>query len=190
MDEPIVVRVQVSPLTARQRQRADLLFEKWLRKRDVDTMIDSSIVREWVESYGLQQHVAELADVSTRTIGDIMSGRRSRMKLSAASRIAKATDRWVDYLEVERSALRDAEDPQNERGSSNTRRYEFRTGQDGWSSVSRHCLECGTFYHPHHARGLCYECHYARALTIETGRLHISQRAEQTNVEAAPRRSA
>lgn len=34
-------------------------------------------------------------------------------------------------------------------------------GKPGWSKESDCCLQCGTFFHPHHGKGLCHKC-YAR----------------------------
>lgn len=34
-------------------------------------------------------------------------------------------------------------------------------GKPGWSKHSDCCLQCGTFFHPHHGKGLCHKC-YAR----------------------------
>lgn len=34
-------------------------------------------------------------------------------------------------------------------------------GKSGWSKHSDCCIQCGTFFHPHHGKGLCHKC-YAR----------------------------
>lgn len=35
-------------------------------------------------------------------------------------------------------------------------------GKEGWSPTGEYCEGCGAFHHPHHAEGLCEECHVNR----------------------------
>lgn len=94
-------------------------------------------VQHLMSKYGEIQHVAFACGMAERQIWSIMNRERKRLEVSTAERIIMAADAEQD-IDIFIPA----------------------PGIDGWSKKGhRYCQDCGSWDHPHCARGLCERCY-------------------------------
>lgn len=122
-------------------EKADKAYEKWLKKKDSPAYIDAKIVAGWIKNSGLEMAtIGGTCGVSERSLGRITSEGQKKVLAENALQIAYATG-----FEDECEELLRFEPP----------------GQEGWSTTSTHCVDCGTWWHPHYRQNRCETCYDA-----------------------------
>jgi hypothetical protein len=143
----------------KQLRQADREWAAWKRKHQtitVPTYIVAGWIRELIQTakddesrYPLYD-VFLLTKVQTRTMYAILHAERRTTAFAIAERIAEA----ANHLDELYRLLPDM-------------------GRDGWSRRSRWCCRCGSWFHPHFAKGLCARC-YSSAHRAKTNGLAVA----------------
>lgn len=132
--------------------RPDTLYRKWITSKR-DPSVSADIVRPWAEELlaifgGRMLPAAESIRLDASLIGMILAGTRENVSLTTAELIAEGVGKSIA-----------AHIPP--------------AGRDDWSSVGRYCGDgavvgegCGSFFHDHHAGGLCEECYGREVLGV------------------------
>lgn len=121
-------------------------YKRWLMGGRRDS-VPSKIVKPWLEMMvdqcGTKVEAAVLIGCDESLIRMVLTGKRKSISHHYAELIAIACGKALDL-----SMMTSVD------------------GEDGWSSVGRFCGDglavfdgCGTWFHEHHASGLCEECY-------------------------------
>lgn len=124
----------------------DKAYKSWL-KGDRYGPVPSEVVRPWLESMvarcGTKVEVAQVVGCDESLVRLVLTGKRKSISHHYAELIAIACGKTLDLSMVTAN-----------------------DGADGWSANGRFCGDgtvlfdgCGTWFHEHHAAGLCEECY-------------------------------